>query len=129
MLLNRVKVKIHNILLIFDMKKRDQKATESTCRICLSNENTSPEDPNNSLVSPCACSGSVKYVHIDCLKQWIKSKGVSKIYPNCITYIWKILECELCHRNLPGIYKKIESKLNNLFLRNFCSKWTASPFN
>lgn len=35
------------------------------CRICLDDE-----DDITKLINPCRCSGSSKYVHIDCLKQW-----------------------------------------------------------
>jgi len=76
-----------------------EEITEITCRICLHGENT----PENPLISPCACSGSVKHIHLNCLKYWIKSKAITKTYGICISYIWKTLECELCHKTLPDI--------------------------
>lgn len=36
-----------------------------TCRICLEDENDI-----NKLIAPCRCSGSSKYVHLDCLQTW-----------------------------------------------------------
>lgn len=42
---------------------------ENTCRICLSNEKI------QSLIAPCSCIGSHKYVHEECLKKWILSKN------------------------------------------------------
>ncbi|XP_038984119.1 probable E3 ubiquitin ligase SUD1 [Phoenix dactylifera] len=36
------------------------------CRIC-----RNPGDAENPLRYPCACSGSIKYVHQDCLLQWL----------------------------------------------------------
>jgi hypothetical protein len=36
-----------------------------TCRICLDDENDA-----NKLISPCRCSGSSKYVHLECLQTW-----------------------------------------------------------
>ena len=36
------------------------------CRFCLSPF----EDADNPLISPCMCIGSVKYVHVNCLRQW-----------------------------------------------------------
>ena len=39
---------------------------EATCRIC-----RSEETPDDRLYHPCKCSGSIKYVHQDCLKQWL----------------------------------------------------------
>ncbi|XP_049528518.1 E3 ubiquitin-protein ligase MARCHF8 isoform X3 [Dermacentor silvarum] len=38
------------------------------CRIC-----HCEADPDNPLISPCYCSGSLRYVHQACLQQWIKS--------------------------------------------------------
>ena len=73
---------------------------EITCRVCLNSENTEA----NPLISPCACSGSVKHIHLDCLKHWIKSKSHIKSSGLCISYTWKNLECELCHHRLPEIF-------------------------
>ncbi|KAL8209586.1 hypothetical protein R6Q57_006318 [Mikania cordata] len=39
---------------------------EDVCRIC-----RNPRDADNRLRYPCACSGSIKYVHEDCLLQWL----------------------------------------------------------
>ncbi|KAJ0641148.1 putative Zinc finger, RING-CH-type, Zinc finger, RING/FYVE/PHD-type [Helianthus annuus] len=36
------------------------------CRIC-----RNPGDVDNPLRYPCACSGSIKFVHQDCLLQWL----------------------------------------------------------
>jgi len=33
------------------------------------------------MISPCACKGSIKYVHIHCLKQWIK---INPLYQKCM---------------------------------------------
>jgi len=34
--------------------------------------------------APCSCIGSVKYVHVKCLKEWIKTSGS--------------VQCEICHK-------------------------------
>jgi E3 ubiquitin-protein ligase MARCH6 len=39
---------------------------EDVCRICRTSG-----DSENPLFYPCACSGSIKYVHQDCLLQWL----------------------------------------------------------
>ncbi|CAH8329433.1 unnamed protein product [Eruca vesicaria subsp. sativa] len=39
---------------------------ENVCRIC-----RNPGDADNPLRYPCACSGSIKFVHEDCLLQWL----------------------------------------------------------
>ncbi|CAG9328915.1 unnamed protein product [Blepharisma stoltei] len=70
----------------------------SECRICLNSSNDS------ALISPCMCSGSIKYVHSHCLQHWLKEK-----YPNryktmpiktrgCNTG----LKCELCKYEFQG---------------------------
>lgn len=51
------------------------------CRICYDTEQTI-----DSLLSPCKCVGSLKYVHEDCLKAWLGSKG----------YTMETHSCELC---------------------------------
>lgn len=46
-----------------NMKKRLNMAI---CKICLLDEN----DETNPLINPCKCSGSMKYIHMECLKHW-----------------------------------------------------------
>lgn len=62
------------------------------CKVCLYEDS----DPNNPLISPCKCSGSMKYVHLLCLQKWLASRMVSRNTENCITYSWKSMECEIC---------------------------------
>ncbi|KAL5790608.1 hypothetical protein ACOSQ2_005496 [Xanthoceras sorbifolium] len=44
----------------------DEEEEEDVCRIC-----RNPGDADNPLRYPCACSGSIKFVHQDCLLQWL----------------------------------------------------------
>lgn len=44
----------------------DDDEEEDVCRIC-----RNPGDAENPLRYPCACSGSIKFVHQDCLLQWL----------------------------------------------------------
>eukprot|EP00058_Branchiostoma_floridae_P014318 XP_002599806.1 hypothetical protein BRAFLDRAFT_119339 [Branchiostoma floridae] len=44
---------------------------EEICRICHSKEDLTNFKP---LVSPCACSGSIQFTHLDCLSQWLRNK-------------------------------------------------------
>lgn len=71
--------------------------TEATCRVCYDKES----DRHNPLLSHCKCDGSVKYTHLLCLKQWLRSKVVTKTTDTSITYQWKCLECEICKTELP----------------------------
>ena len=44
--------------------ERDLEAFAAVCRICLSEEE--PE----SLIAPCLCAGTSKWVHRECLDEW-----------------------------------------------------------
>lgn len=70
------------------------------CRICLETQ----EDEKNPLITPCHCTGSVRHIHLECLKQWIDSKCYKKDYECNTIYMWKDLECELCHQILPDVF-------------------------
>jgi len=42
----------------------------ATCKVCMEDFS----DQSNFLFSPCKCSGSCKYIHLACLRNWIISK-------------------------------------------------------
>ena len=44
------------------------------CRICLSEEGTT-EDP---FISPCSCAGTMKFIHLNCLREWLASKRMER---------------------------------------------------
>ena len=73
---------------------------EKICRICYTEEDS---DPKNPLVQPCKCSGSMKYIHLNCLKQWLFAKSCKRLEKknNFSTFIVKPVECELCKTKLP----------------------------
>lgn len=54
---------IHNN---FDLngKKRVRAPLSDACRICLGED----DEHLNPLISPCMCSGTMKNIHVDCLK-------------------------------------------------------------
>jgi hypothetical protein len=72
-------------------------AEESQCRVCYS-EAYSMEDP---LVSICKCLGSLKFLHISCLKTWIASRVEVQERGPVLTYEWRRLQCELCMAEYP----------------------------
>ncbi|XP_071722205.1 LOW QUALITY PROTEIN: probable E3 ubiquitin ligase SUD1 [Rutidosis leptorrhynchoides] len=47
-------------------KYDDEEEEEDVCRIC-----RNPGEADNPLRYPCACSGSIKFVHQECLLQWL----------------------------------------------------------
>ncbi|XKL68556.1 hypothetical protein PGB90_004047 [Kerria lacca] len=61
---------------------------EKICRICrLSGYKTKEE-----LVSPCACKGTLAYIHRTCLEKWLKRSGTTYCELCRFTYTVKIVE-------------------------------------
>ena len=76
-----------------DVSEAKLSNTEShICRICLSEEDL----PEHELIAPCKCTGSLRYVGLGCLKEWLEGKRHCKETPVVNSYIWKNLECEIC---------------------------------
>ncbi|XP_022727397.1 probable E3 ubiquitin ligase SUD1 isoform X2 [Durio zibethinus] len=63
----------------YDAEMEEEEEEEDVCRIC-----RNPGDPQNPLRYPCACSGSIKFVHQDCLLQWLNHSNAR--------------QCEVCKR-------------------------------
>lgn len=81
-----------NSLDVVQSENETDNGTEvSTCRICFTEG-----DGGNPLISLCKCSGSMKFIHLECLKGWINSKKTVKSTNQAITYTWKAYEWELC---------------------------------
>ena len=58
---------------------------EVQCKVCWSAEQTR----TNPLLNSCKCDGSVRFIHYECLKFWLKQKMAVKEEPNQVSYIWK----------------------------------------
>jgi hypothetical protein len=71
--------------------------TASQCRVCYRDTYTM----ENPLVSICKCAGSLKFLHINCIKSWIDSRMQIREKGPVRTYEWKKLECEICHSEYP----------------------------
>ena len=73
------------------------------CKICYSED----DYDDNPLIQPCTCSGTMRYIHLDCLKHWIGTKSCVKIESNDNYTIYKIkkIQCELCKTILPDYIK------------------------
>ncbi|CAI2386840.1 unnamed protein product [Moneuplotes crassus] len=76
---------------------------EAQCRICLGEEEDE-EIEENPLISPCKCTGTLQYIHLDCLKKWLDSKIHTKLTEFTFSYNWKNLVCELCGMRLKDNY-------------------------
>ena len=83
------------------------------CRICYGDDS----EKDNPLISPCICKGSMKYIHLKCLKNWLNSKIESEMEQSSdnetIIYNTKDLSCELCKAKFPD-YVKVNNKLFNI---------------
>ena len=92
------------------LKKKNQKEIftkiekkNKVCRICYMKE----EEEDNPLVQPCICSGSMKFIHLSCLKQWISTRSCIKLdkTEDCAIFLIKPVECELCKTKYPDYIK------------------------
>ena len=95
--------------------EKNNKKNKKICRICYMGE---IDKKNNPLIKPCKCSGSMKYIHYECLLHWLNSKVlISKnIYNNngfFSIYSLDLIECELCKNHLPN-YIRHRNKVYSL---------------
>lgn len=88
-------------------------SSQKICRICL-NES---EDAQNPLLSPCLCSGSLKFIHFKCLQTWTQSRLNLDKMNGIISIEWNGLTCELCKSHLPLTFKHEESFYDLLDLK------------
>ena len=80
------------------------------CRVCYEEENESP------LISPCKCSGGLRYIHLKCLQNWIYSQStnlfIEKREENSnLIYNIKKVNCELCKEPYPDYIYNNEKKI------------------
>jgi len=89
------------------------------CRICYEEEDPKDEE-KNPLVQACHCSGSLKYIHLECLKQWLLKKSCIKREKNdkYSLFIVKTIECELCKTKFPDFIKHKDKIYEILDLRS-----------
>jgi len=109
--------KIINITKKKDLKKNYNifskvEKKNNVCRICYIEEEDSEKDP---LLQPCICDGSLKYIHLSCLRHWISTHSCVKLdaNENCAIFLIKPVECELCKTKFPDIIK-YQNKLYHL---------------
>lgn len=90
------------------------------CRYCLQ------EDQITNLITPCHCEGTMKYVHNECLEDWIKNSNRTIIQePNLINKsVVYSTKCEICkftmkyttgymHSWISSFFKMIKSVFTN----------------
>ena len=69
--------------------------------------------PENPLINPCSCTGSVKYVHIFCLQKWFRNKLQLSPEYSVVSVIWNNIRCEVCKAAIPLSFA-IDEKLFHL---------------
>jgi hypothetical protein len=83
----------------FNMAEAEPCFKQLQCRICLS-EGPAEGDP---LICPCECTGSIGYVHSDCIGRWLKGKlGLEN--HNGSAFFYRPVACELCHATYPAYW-------------------------
>ncbi len=84
-------------------KNNNQNKKKKICRVCYCDEN----EMNSPLLSPCKCSGGLKYIHLSCLQHWLISRSTSSTSSNdyCTIYNFNQISCELCKEIFPDFIK------------------------
>ncbi|XP_006146882.1 probable E3 ubiquitin-protein ligase MARCH10 isoform X3 [Tupaia chinensis] len=70
--------------------EEDSEEEGDLCRIC----QLAGGSPANPLLEPCACVGSLQFVHQECLKKWLKVKITSG------ADLSAVMTCEMCKQGL-----------------------------
>lgn len=78
-----------------------ENSSDQACRICCCEEG----EDDNPLISPCKCTGSMKVIHLLCLKKWLECKVSCRNLGAVSSYYWNDFICELCKTHFPGIIK------------------------
>lgn len=76
---------IQNSQNIQNSKNIHNTQNDKECRIC-------KDDEQNEMINPCNCRGSLEYIHYNCLKTWIETRGT--------------VDCEVCRSGF-----KVESRI------------------
>ena len=85
----------------------------SPCRICMSEEIDSLDDP---LINPCNCKGYMAYVHLKCLRHWLTTNRHRKSSGNTGSklYCFKKTFCEICQTVYPNAVE-IDGNLHGIY--------------
>ena len=94
--------------LVLKLSNKKKSKNKPSCRICYGEES----NDDNPLICPCICKGSMKYIHYECLKNWLNSKIEEEFSIDSndkeidvISYNRKDISCELCKEKFPDYVK------------------------
>ena len=118
---NKSKSEKENENLVLNENKNNKK--KKICRICYLEEENKRLNP---LIKPCKCSGSMKYIHYECLLHWLRTKLIinkRSIVDNGYFDVYRLdlIECELCKNHLLN-YIKHNNKIYSLLDYNRLDK-------
>jgi len=92
--------------------------SSTMCRICLL-EGPGEDDP---LITPCQCKGSIEFVHVGCLRYWIRGR-LNFTDPPGRSYFYRPLACELCKAFYPTYIQSGQERQPLVEV-----PWTQPPF-
>ena len=128
--LNKTLQKLNqNNSLAREKKKFDLSSNEKRrCKICLEEETK-----NNPLISPCLCTGSIRYIHNDCLKKWIVEQKTSVFDAKCeickTAYNIDFIFENILNKHKKSKFIRKEGSLTIMFiLFIFGSDWAVNTF-
>lgn len=84
---------------------QNEQLKQTLCRICLL-EGSTEEDP---LITPCLCRGSIEFVHLGCLRHWIRGR-LNAAESGGGSYFYRPLPCELCKATYPTYVSRGDEK-------------------
>ncbi|MCL7031146.1 hypothetical protein MKW94_027456 [Papaver nudicaule] len=87
----------------------EEEEEEKICRIC-----HGPGDSKNPLQYPCACSGSIKFVHPKCLLRWVKQQNT--------------FQCEVCKHKYTVYRGYAKNAPTRLPLREFVGEIAVKAY-
>ena len=79
------------------VSERDLLSDSKVCRICLEEDEMSGDNP---FIEPCGCVGSVRWIHVKCVREWLDAKKQQQRVGGVYSYYWEELACELCKEPL-----------------------------
>jgi len=84
------------MVLLCPNSEENKELASTLCRICLL-EGSADDDP---LITPCMCKGSIEFVHLGCLRHWIRGR-LNMSETSGDSYFYRPLTCELCKAVYP----------------------------
>eukprot|EP00828_Plagiopyla_frontata_P011288 TRINITY_DN16226_c0_g1_i2.p1 TRINITY_DN16226_c0_g1~~TRINITY_DN16226_c0_g1_i2.p1 ORF type:complete len:309 (-),score=31.13 TRINITY_DN16226_c0_g1_i2:72-998(-) len=79
------------------IKSNEQSQQQLACRICLQDD----EEQDNPFISPCKCTGTMQYIHLQCLQAQMKSRMRSKSNDYITSILWTSFNCDICKAKFP----------------------------